>query len=142
MSPASFTQADTEKHLLLTVCMQVHLSVMVRRSRACSAQRGHGVTQTHATMPVARDRKGLHLFIFCTYEVAVVSGCVLWSVPMCSINWWFSGLTHMLIVYGESNRGQASPRTTLHRMCQLQEAVQTERNQTILQRDTPAQKTK
>ena len=42
----------------------------------------------------------------------------------------------------QSNRGQASPRTTMQRMCQPQEAVQTPRNQTTLQRDTPAQKTK
>ena len=48
----------------------------------------------------------------------------------------------ILVLHGESNRGQASPRTTTQRMCQQQEAVQTIRNHTILQRDTPAQKTK
>ena len=34
---------------------------------------------------------------------------------------WFSAC----VLHGESNRGQASPRTTIHRMCQPQEAVQT-----------------
>ena len=29
------------------------------------------------------------------------------------------------VLYGESNRGQASTRTTIQRMCQPQEAVQT-----------------
>ena len=46
------------------------------------------------------------------------------------------------VLHRESNRGQASPRTMIRRMCQPQEAVQTECNQTVLQRDTPAQKTK
>ena len=50
--------------------------------------------------------------------------------------------SHLHMLHGESNRGQASPRTTTQRMCQPQEAVQTQRNQTMLQRDTPAQKTK
>ena len=42
------------------------------------------------------------------------------------------------VLQGESNRGQASPRTTIQRMCQPQEAVQTQRYQPILQRDTPS----
>ena len=46
------------------------------------------------------------------------------------------------VLHGESNRGHASPRTTIQRMCQPQEAVQTQRNQTILQCGTPAQKKK
>ena len=37
----------------------------------------------------------------------------------------------------ESNTGQASPRTPTQRTCQPQEAVQPQRNQTILQPDTP-----
>ena len=43
----------------------------------------------------------------------------------------------MRVLHGESNRGQASPRPTIQRMCQPQEAVQTQRNQTIVQRDSP-----
>ena len=33
------------------------------------------------------------------------------------------------VIYGESNRGQASPRTTIQRMCQPQEEVQIQQNQ-------------
>ena len=46
------------------------------------------------------------------------------------------------MLHGESNTGQASPRTPTQRAVQPQEAVQPQRNQTILQPDTPAQKAK
>ena len=52
-------------------------------------------------------------------------------------------LSHPLpvhVLHGESNTGQASPRTPTQRTFQPQEAVQPQRNQTILQPDTPAQK--
>ena len=45
-----------------------------------------------------------------------------------------------LLVHGESNTDQASPRTPTQCTFQPQEAVQPQRNQTILQPDTPAQK--
>ena len=44
------------------------------------------------------------------------------------------------VLHGESSTDQASPRTPTQRTCQPQEAVQPQRNQTILQADTPAQK--
>ena len=44
------------------------------------------------------------------------------------------------VLHGESNTGQASPRTPTQRTFQPQEAVQPQRNQTILQPDSPAQK--
>ena len=44
------------------------------------------------------------------------------------------------VLHGESNTGQASPRTPTQRTFQAQEAVQPQLNQTILQPDTPAQK--
>ena len=44
------------------------------------------------------------------------------------------------VLHGESNTGQASPRTPTQRTIQPQEAVQPQRNQSILQADTPAQK--
>ena len=44
------------------------------------------------------------------------------------------------VLHGERNTGQAAPLTPTQRMFQPQEAVQPQRNQTILQRDTPAQK--
>ena len=44
------------------------------------------------------------------------------------------------VLPGESNTDQASPRTPTQRTFQPQEAVQPQRNQTILQADTPAQK--
>ena len=44
------------------------------------------------------------------------------------------------LLYGESITDQASPRTPTQRTFQPQEAVQPQRNQTILQADTPAQK--
>ena len=46
------------------------------------------------------------------------------------------------VLHGESNTGQASPRTRIQRTFQSQEAVQPQRNQTIRQPDTPAQKAK
>ena len=46
------------------------------------------------------------------------------------------------VLHGESNTGQASPRTPTQRTFQPQEAVQPQQNQTILQPDTPAQKAK
>ena len=49
--------------------------------------------------------------------------------------------THITnVLHGESITDQASPRTPTHRTFQPQEAVQPQRNQTILQADTPAQK--
>ena len=47
-----------------------------------------------------------------------------------------------VVLHGESNTGQASPRTPTQRMFQPQEAVQPKQNQTIRQPDTPAQKAK
>ena len=44
------------------------------------------------------------------------------------------------VLHGESITDQASPRTPTQRTFQPQEAVQPQRNQTILQADTPAQK--
>ena len=44
------------------------------------------------------------------------------------------------VLHGESNTSQASPRTPTQRTFQPQEAVQPQRNQTILQPYTPAQK--
>ena len=44
------------------------------------------------------------------------------------------------VLHGESSTDQASPRTPTQRTFQPQEAVQPQRNQTILQADTPAQK--
>ena len=44
------------------------------------------------------------------------------------------------VLHGESNTDRASPRTPTQRTLQPQEAVQPQRNQTILQADTPAQK--
>ena len=49
---------------------------------------------------------------------------------------------NVYVVHGESNTSQASPRMTIQRMCQPQEAVQPQQNQIILQPDTPAQKAK
>ena len=43
------------------------------------------------------------------------------------------------VLHGESITDQASPRTSTQRTFQPQEAVQPQRNQTILQADTPAQ---
>ena len=45
-----------------------------------------------------------------------------------------------MVLHGESNTDQASPRTPTQRTFQPQEAVQPQRNQTILQANTPAQK--
>ena len=45
------------------------------------------------------------------------------------------------MLHGESSTRQASPRMTIQRMCQPQEAVQPYQNKVILQPDTPAQKT-
>ena len=50
------------------------------------------------------------------------------------------GHVHCGMLHGESSTDQASPRTPTQRTCQPQEAVQPQRNQTILQADTPAQK--
>ena len=44
------------------------------------------------------------------------------------------------VLHGESITDQASPRTPTQRSFQPQEAVQPQRNQTILQAGTPAQK--
>ena len=44
------------------------------------------------------------------------------------------------VLHGESITDQASPRTPTQRTFQPQEAMQPQRNQTILQADTPAQK--
>ena len=46
----------------------------------------------------------------------------------------------MRVLHGESITDQASPRTPTQRTFQPQEAVQPQRNHTILQADTPAQK--
>ena len=48
----------------------------------------------------------------------------------------------LVVLHGESNTSQASPRMTIQRMCQPQEAVQPKQNQIILQPVTPAQKGK
>ena len=55
-------------------------------------------------------------------------------VPDCC--WAYSFFS---VLHGESNTGQASPRTPTQRTIQPQEAAQPQRNQTILQPDTPAQ---
>ena len=47
-----------------------------------------------------------------------------------------------MVLHGESITDRASPRTPTQRTFQQQEAVQPQRNQTILQADTPAQKAK
>ena len=44
------------------------------------------------------------------------------------------------VLHGDSITDQASPRMPTQRTFQPQEAVQPQRNQTILQADTPAQK--
>ena len=44
------------------------------------------------------------------------------------------------VLHGESSTDQAAPRTPTQRTCQPQDAVQPQRNQTIFQADTPAQK--
>ena len=51
-------------------------------------------------------------------------------------------ITSTHVLHGESNTGQAPPRTPTQRTFQPQEAVQTQRNHTILKPDTPAQKAK
>ena len=48
----------------------------------------------------------------------------------------------MAVLHGESNTSQASPRITIQRMCQPQEAVQPYQNQVTRQPDTPAPKAK
>ena len=52
---------------------------------------------------------------------------------------WVHAESYLHSVTGESNRGQALPGTTIQCMCKPQEAVQTQPNQTILQRNPPAQ---
>ena len=53
---------------------------------------------------------------------------------------WLPPSNNHHVLHGESITDQASPRTPTQRTFQPQEAVQPQRNQTILQADTPAQK--
>ena len=62
------------------------------------------------------------------------------SESLCSKDSVFRGRFICVVLHGESITDQASPRTPTQRTFQPQEAVQHQRNQTILQADTPAQK--
>ena len=52
------------------MCLQVHLSSMVRRSSAYSVEHDAGFTKMDVAMLVARSRKGVHLHIFVTQQAA------------------------------------------------------------------------
>ena len=80
--------------------------------------------------------------LLCPCNTRLAQQCMHYGLRV----WKFWSLQEMLrqrvVFHGESNRGQASLRTTVQCMCQPQESVQTQRHQTILPHDTPAQKTK
>ena len=70
----------------------------------------------------------------------MASACMSRQVSTSAMNQCDEAIEHYWVLHGESNIGQASPRTPTQRTIQPQESAQPQRNQTTLQPDTPARK--
>ena len=102
---------------------------------------GEGVVVLYEERQVGGCFQAVALIVGCLVVTCHAGFVIVLAYAMFCIDYGDVGpCVPFSVLHGESITDQASPRTPTQRTFQPQEAVQPQRNQTILQADTPAQK--
>ena len=135
-------QRSTQQRTAARSTVVVSLSMHVRASRCNTSGVGHGTSSANPRQPAreglhGKERTRIHI------GTATPRNHGLQHEEQSTTHAedrQLAGCFWPCVLHGESNTGQASPRTPTQRTFQPQEAEQPQRNQTVLQPETPAQK--